>query len=144
VPITYEGYSTRKIAMKKIHSFPLEASIHPISLEFSDNLLEREYQEDSFRSDKLIAQIALVLGMALLGLFLFPAPHGNLINGLIYSAAPILFALGTGYILERRQRIAFLKRMEEEQPKVHIVQALAKHSQEDSSRSLFGEVWLGD
>jgi len=114
--------------MRKIYYFPLEVSMHPISLEFSDNSLEREYQEDSSRSDKLIVQIELVLGLALLGLFFTPFPQGNLINGLIYSMTPILFALGTGYILERQHRIAFLKQKEEEQRKAHIVQALGKLS----------------
>jgi|WetSurSiteA1Bulk_404760.scaffolds.fasta_scaffold270123_1 hypothetical protein len=118
--------------MKKDRYLPFEVSIHPITLEFSDISLEHEYREVCFRSFKIIAQIGLALIIMILGFYYSEFPQDSMLNKLIYVSILLLVVWSTAYVLERRQRNAFLKRKEAELHKTHITQALRRLSQQYS------------
>jgi len=103
---------------------PYLFNLKPVKLELPDITLEQEYWEDSYRYQKIITQFLIVVNMTVLGLFFFPIPQDQVIYKLIYIAVPILFTLGAGYTLERRQRIAFPKQKEKELARAHILKVM--------------------
>jgi len=119
--INNKGCLTSKIAMS---NNPYLFNLKPVKLEFPDNTLEQEYWEDNYRYQRLIAQFLIVVNMTVLGLFFFAIPQDKVIYKLIYIATPILFTLGAGYILERRQRIAFPKQKEKELARAYILKVM--------------------
>lgn len=70
--------------------------------------------------------------IAIVGLYFSLFPQYGMLNKLMYIGAVFVSVWGVTYALERRQRMAFLKRKDAELNKAHVARALNKLAQQNS------------